>query len=602
MNTVQHSTGSRGEGRLFAVAFFIALLALIVLYFPALSPTIHGDDFGHISKASRLDPRGTFDFWELDKDDVRGSWQLYSRVDMAFPGGTQKLRVYWRPWQNALNIADTLVWGKQYAGWKFTNFLLAALGAAFIALAARRLGAGGVLAVAAGVVWAMHPSRELSIVWLSARGDGGSSAMLAASMYFVIRGVQDHKKWHAMALLLYAVALGFKEAAIPFALVVWAFAAIDHGGDLNQRLKQGLRTASPYIALMLAYALFRFGTPTGAHVANYDGANTNLLISLNPFVVFFNLTQYLLNATVQFPIADPLKLLHLPIWQQYAFSVMIITAVLMLAAALLVRRSHWFLFGLAGYYIMLLPVIGVDPRTYFQTIPLIFLCTGAAPGLQRIWTNMRSVGIKRLMLFCGVLWAFGFVAMGIFWIQKGSIVPRLQESSVQLFYQQHPDLGDDDRVYFINFWESMDITTAFILPYLPNRPRFYQLTYNPSPVPARVIEQSMGMIPSPMNSLPKPTIGITKTDDHSIDISINQGHFMDVNAIRMWLPEKLYEPIWDTYNGEGFYVEIVKRDATGFPDKLRFHFTAPLCDPHAHFFLADGILFQPLNFCTTATP
>jgi|GEM_PF-5716474 len=602
MTTEKYHMGQRGEGKLFLKAFFVTLLVLIILYFPALSGVIHGDDFGHISKASRMDPQRTFDFWELDRTDVRGTWQIYSRVEMAFPQGTEKLRVYWRPWQNALNIVDTLIWGKSYSGWKFTNFLLAALGAAFLALAARRLGARSIIAILAGVVWALHPSRELSIVWLSARGDGGSSAMLAMSMYFAIKGFQDHKKWHAIALLAYAIALGFKEAAIPFALAVTAFAAVNATGDWTKRLKTALRGSAPYIALMLAYALFRFGTPTAEGVANYDSANTNLLISLNPFVIIHNGTQYLLNALTLFPLTDPLKLMAFSTWPQHAWITVILLSILILAVAVLIHRSRWLIFGLAAYYIMLLPILGVDPRNYFQTIPLIFLLMGLAPALQRIWDHLQTRSMKYVMAFCGALWLLGFTATGIFWIQQGIVFPKMQQYAVAGFHYQNPDLDDDDRVYFINFWQTMDITTAFVLPYLPQRPRFYQLTYDPNPVPPRIVEQSMGMIPTPMNSLPKPTIGITKVDDHSIDVSINQGHFMDAHAIRMWLPRELHAPTWDSYVGEGFVVDILKRDGSTYPTKMRFRFMKPLCHPNAHFYLADGILFKPLDFCGTDTP
>ena len=594
------SIAAGGAPGFFIRVTLLSLALLAVVYLPGLSDAIHGDDFGHVSKASRMDLRHTFDFWELDREDVKGVWHIYGRIHGAFPEGTRAMRVYWRPWQNLLNLTDFLVWGKQFSGWKLTDYLLNAMAAGFLALILAHLGAGRLWAVILAMFWLFHPSRQLSVIWISARADAGAALGVAAACYWYLRyhnhGALPDRKYLAASLFAFFIALGFKEAACPFALVVAVHAwFVRPDLALATRLWACLRHSSPWLAVAGAYALFRFGVPLAPGVVAFDGANTHLLLNFNLFGVINNLLVYFVNVFFYYPMFDAQAVAQTPIG--VSLSMLCLGAAGLLAFAM-GRLSPHARTGLAAFALMLAPVMGIEQRPYFMTVPLLFMVVALMPAVKTLLAVTTSRAGRGLLGFLLAMWLLATVQTGAMLVKSEMTVPTLQSWSTLQVQAALPDLNDDDRVYFLNLWQSLDVSYAFTVPYLPKRPSFMVLSYNPALLPPRIVEQSMGLLPQPNRFLPKATLGITVVDDHTLDLKLANGHFMDVPAARMWLPEWLHSPsLFSRYQGYGFTVLVMEQDATGYPVHLRFAFDHPLCDPRAHYLLADGLILKPMDFC-----
>lgn len=190
----------------------------------------------------------------------------------AFKGGDAATRSnYWRPTFVAWLIFNRQLFGlRSPFGWHVMNVLLHALVTFLAFVISRRLGLARPIALAVALVFAVHPVHTESVAWISGSPDLLVAAALLGSMWFVMRlaesvaaesaGRRGFVDWIA-AIALYAVALGAKEIAILFPVVVFFLVARppsrEEGMSLGERALRGLRTAMPFAVLALAYLVAR---------------------------------------------------------------------------------------------------------------------------------------------------------------------------------------------------------------------------------------------------------------------------------------------------------------------------------------------------------
>ena len=127
------------------------------------------------------------------------------------------------------------------APWVFHlhSVLLHAVGAAMVALIARRLGASAFVAGLAGVIFAVHPIATESVAWVASRKDTLSFVWMAAAAISYLDGVeQDKPRRHlagALCLFLALVANG-TAVVLPLLLGVHAVLLRDDGATRRERL------------------------------------------------------------------------------------------------------------------------------------------------------------------------------------------------------------------------------------------------------------------------------------------------------------------------------------------------------------------------------
>ncbi|HVU02257.1 MAG TPA: hypothetical protein VHE30_10920 [Polyangiaceae bacterium] len=197
---------------------FVAALAAVVAFLPTLwdgfvfddgelivdNPFVHG--LSHLGRCFRTD-----------------LWDTPSRaVGDAAPH-------FYRPLVCAANAADWALGNGSALPFHLTNVLGHALVAAFAARALLRWIPRPGVAVAAAVLFAVHPTRSESVAWISGRTDVFSALFLLGALELVVRHGRSGA-WRPLvfACVAFCAALGSKETAIAFPLFVgfeWARAA-----------------------------------------------------------------------------------------------------------------------------------------------------------------------------------------------------------------------------------------------------------------------------------------------------------------------------------------------------------------------------------------
>lgn len=227
------------------------LLPALAIGFLVYVNTLHGefvyDDQRQIVRNTLI--QDSSQFWRALTSDV---W--------AFKGGNEAVSNYWRP-SFVFWITLNFRWfGLVPFGWHLTNILLhlaiVALAFAFL----RRLEISRPVAGAIALIFAVHPVHSESVAWVSGAPDLILGAALLGSMWFVdlLGEKQTPLRW-VLAIALYLIALGAKEVAILYPLIVvvllWRREQ-DHAAKGHSWVRI-LSMAFPFAVVALAYAIVR---------------------------------------------------------------------------------------------------------------------------------------------------------------------------------------------------------------------------------------------------------------------------------------------------------------------------------------------------------
>jgi hypothetical protein len=193
--------------RLLASALPLMLVALV--YGPGFSGFWIGDDLTNLHHFHR---------WAEDG-------RLWSDTWSRFFQGISAQGSAYRPLSILSLSANYALAGSAYAGWYAINYSVHLANTLLIALIVLRLAAhwqvAGVMAAAlAASAFGLAPTLAEGVYWLSARADGWVTLLTLSALYLWI-GPCDRqaRAWMpALALVLLALALGFKESAAVFPL------------------------------------------------------------------------------------------------------------------------------------------------------------------------------------------------------------------------------------------------------------------------------------------------------------------------------------------------------------------------------------------------
>jgi tetratricopeptide (TPR) repeat protein len=187
-----------------------ALAAGLVVYLNTLHGQFVYDDQWQIVRNTLI--QDSSQFWHALTSDV---W--------AVLGGEQATSNYWRPSFVFWMILNFRCFGLATFGWHLSSVLLH-LGVVALAFALlRRLDVSRPVAGAIALLFAVHPVHSESIAWISGATDLILCLALLGSIWFVVLlGERMTPLRWILALGLYLVALGAKEIAIVYPLIVVA--------------------------------------------------------------------------------------------------------------------------------------------------------------------------------------------------------------------------------------------------------------------------------------------------------------------------------------------------------------------------------------------
>jgi protein O-mannosyl-transferase len=328
-----------------------------------------------------------------------------------FPHGI--LSGYYRPLQALTYLIDYSIWGLDPLGFHVTNVILhagvALLLQRLVALLLRDTTAG----LVAALLFAVHPIHTEAVTYVAGRSDPLSALfMLAALFWFARDPWLSLSGTRILSLLAFFLALLAREAAVVLIpLLVLVERVRPRGPEGNAAWRDSAVRCAPYLATLAAYVAWR------AAVVGLQGhASTvpaQVPLPLRVCTMARVMVEYL--ALLVVPIDQHMERLVRPASSALEAPVLGATLVLVaiLAGAVACRRRAWpVAFGVAWFFIALLPVSNLVPLSTFMAehwlyVPSmgLFLIAGWAASrlVHRGWAQPVATGVVLVVAAYGGL-------------------------------------------------------------------------------------------------------------------------------------------------------------------------------------------------------
>lgn len=334
------SPGSDPSCRRLWIAAGAIVLAVVVVYLPAVTGGFIWDDDAHVTAPNLRSFAGLYRIWF----DLGATQQYYPLLHSAF-------------W------VQSWLWGDEPAGYHAVNILLHAGNAVLVLLIVRRLGGPPLAAALAGGLFALHPVHVESVAWVTELKNTLSGAFyLSAMLVYLGFDASRGRRLYAAALTLFVLGLMTKTvtATLPATLLVifwW------QRGRLCW--KRDALPLVPWFVLGAAGGLFTAWVEheiIGAKGASFDLSAVERLM-LAGRVVWFYLGKLIWPAELIF--IYPRWEVDAGVWWQWLFPAALGAA--LVAAALARKRTRTPLAALLFFMGTLFPVLG-----FFNVYPFLF--------------------------------------------------------------------------------------------------------------------------------------------------------------------------------------------------------------------------------------
>jgi len=323
----------------------------------------------------------------------------------ALPG---EAKDYYRPLVTLSYAADARIWGARAFGFRLTNLLLHAVASWLVMLLLLRLGIGRAIALAAALLFALHPIHVSNVAWISGRTDLLCAVFLLIAYDRIVDSIDRRATIDAgpgsvrafgIGLLAYGLALLSKEMAFSLVGLLALHAYL--------RRAEASRSGRPLprwpwielggvVAVTVAFVLFRaavLGLPDFGSGAR--SAAVPFRLGALPAILTYYWRVLFLPAGLQLEVPfGPVSSALDP--RVIVGSVML--ALQVVAAVILSRRGRIAGFGLGWMLVTLLPVS--------HLVPLVFRAI-----VTEYWLYIPSIGFVTTLAAC-VPWALGRIRRG----------------------------------------------------------------------------------------------------------------------------------------------------------------------------------------------
>lgn len=262
------------------------LLPALVLGFLVYVNTLYGefvyDDLRQIVRNTLIQDGSRF-------------WQAMTSDVWAFKGGEEAVSNYWRPSFVFWMILNFRCFGLQTFGWHLTNILIHVGVVALVFALSRRLNLSRPIAAAIAMIFAIHPAHSESVAWISGAPDLILAAALLGSIWFVdlLSEKPTPFRW-VLAIGLYIVALGAKEVAILYPLIVVALLLPNDDRNNKGSPARPLSLTWPFVAVAIIYLIARYAVLGKTQRLPEGAATLGQTILTAPAVFAFYLRQMIM--------------------------------------------------------------------------------------------------------------------------------------------------------------------------------------------------------------------------------------------------------------------------------------------------------------------
>jgi len=213
-------------------------------------------------------------------------WPLFFTDNLL--AGTHLISTYWRPLLQTLFALEWHGWAGWTPGWHAVSMLLHMTNAALVLLLLRRLFTSTMIALAAALIFLVHPLQTETVAYANSQGD-------SLALLFILLGLgafgtyrsTGRRRFYIAALCCSPLALMSKEIGIlllPLLLLCDLFANAQEPTPLRKQWPAWI----PFLVIALIYALLRatvlhFGNTTSYYPERPD-FQTNILVRIFTFL------------------------------------------------------------------------------------------------------------------------------------------------------------------------------------------------------------------------------------------------------------------------------------------------------------------------------
>jgi hypothetical protein len=417
--------GLRASNSVALITVAFASVLALVIYWPGFDSPFMGDDYRYLLASRDMS-------WGGFLHDAWFPWVERESSEVA--------RDHWRPLSWTYFRVQYYFFGDERIGYHLTSFAAHLAGIVMVWLLARRLKIATPGAIAATVIFAVHPAGFESVTWISALSLVGFPLALAGWFAFIgaVEATAPARKvWlHALALALITLALLNREtASAVFPAMGFWFLLVRE----RQRLREprAYLPLAPYFALFVLYTLVStwFFTVRSDSQLSFDQAAAErgwfyvkqaLMPTTNPNVLVVRVQQLLGLAVLVTPLA-----------------------------ALYFRR--WTLLALwLGFLGSVLPYaffsVGYGPRYFY--FPGAFLALALGATVAELWpTASRLLNAGRLQLVAASGLAVVALAVAVVgahrvdrWVELN---PESQQRWIDALLVEYPEFPEGGGTLYV---------------------------------------------------------------------------------------------------------------------------------------------------------
>jgi Tfp pilus assembly protein PilF len=313
-------------------------------------------------------------------------------------------------WHPATSLSHMLVcqfFGLNASWHHLTNLLLHAGGTILLFLVLRQMTGQMWPSAFVAALFAVHPLRVESVVWITERKDVLSGVFFMLTLWAYVRYVRQPFSFARYAIVAVFLAMGLMSKAMivttPCVLLLLDYWPLRRTDSVTRRILEKI----PLLAISVAASLVTFWVQGEAIGVNqHYSLSWRIGNSLITYVTYLSHFFYPINFAVVYPRLG----IPLPPWQVIGAAAILtsITAGVVVAY----KKYPYLLVGWFWYLGMLLPVIGLvqvgmtavsDRFTYLPQIGIGIMLTWGAADLMHSWSQRRQIGGIASAAILGIL-------------------------------------------------------------------------------------------------------------------------------------------------------------------------------------------------------
>ncbi len=193
--------------------------------------------------------------WD-DSDHIVSNFRLAFSLEHVLYWFSHDMVAVYMPFTMLSYMFDYAVWGLNPLGFRITSLLLHIIAAWGVYKCFRYFRISTVAAVMFSLLFAVHPQRVESVIWMSERKDVLCAAFYFWSAFFYLRGLEKGWKSRIPAFLLFAGALLSKPMAVSLPFV---FLCMEFNYRRDFKIMYYLKRIGPFLAtalVMMVVTLF----------------------------------------------------------------------------------------------------------------------------------------------------------------------------------------------------------------------------------------------------------------------------------------------------------------------------------------------------------